>query len=192
MSEYGPRTEAADALHAMKYRTVGEDFRESMNRVAFGLKDNDSHYHEFRQILLHQRFCPGGRIQGAIGASKEVTAYNCFVSGTIADSFVTGQGCIMDRAKEAAATMQWAAASAMTLALSGHAMILSRSFRAIARVQFRSCTSSTPRVSLPLAQVIDAGRRWPCFAWIIPMSKNSSGPSRMPLRSGLQQPRRNG
>jgi hypothetical protein len=24
------------------------------------------------------------------------------------------------------------------------------------------------------------------------MSKNSSGPSRMPLRSGLQQPRRNG
>lgn len=106
MPEYGPRTEAADSLHAMKYRTVGEDFREAMNRVAFGLKDSDKHYHELRQILLHQRFCPGGRIQGAIGASKEVTGYNCFVSGTLADSFVAGAGSIMERAKEAAATMR--------------------------------------------------------------------------------------
>jgi ribonucleoside-diphosphate reductase alpha chain len=90
----------------MKYRSVGEDFREAMNRVAFGLKDSDKHYHELRHILLHQRFCPGGRIQGAIGSSKAVTGYNCFVSGTIADSFVEGQGSIMDRAKEAAATMR--------------------------------------------------------------------------------------
>jgi ribonucleoside-diphosphate reductase alpha chain len=105
-SDYGPRTAAADALHAMKYRGVGEDFREAMNRVAFGLKDSDNHYHELRQILLHQRFCPGGRIQGAIGSSRQVTGYNCFVSGTIQDSFVTGQGSIMDRAKEAAATMR--------------------------------------------------------------------------------------
>lgn len=106
MPDYGPRTIAADSLHAMKYRGPGEDFREAMNRVAFGLKDNDAHYHELRKILLDQRFCPGGRIQGAIGASKEVTAYNCFVSGTIVDSFVSGQGSIMDRAKEAAATMR--------------------------------------------------------------------------------------
>lgn len=106
MPDYGPKTEAADSLHAMKYRSVGEDFREAMNRVAFGLKDSDKHYHELRQILLHQRFCPGGRIQGAIGASKEVTGYNCFVSGTISDSFVSGHGSIMDRAKEAAATMR--------------------------------------------------------------------------------------
>lgn len=106
MPDYGPRTEAADSLHAMKYRSVGEDFREAMNRVAFGLKDSDRHYHELRQILLHQRFCPGGRVQGAIGALKEVTGYNCFVSGTISDSFVSGHGSIMDRAKEAAATMR--------------------------------------------------------------------------------------
>ena len=106
MTEYGPRTLAADSLHAMKYRGQGEDFREAMNRVAFGLKDSDSHYHELRQILLHQRFCPGGRIQGAIGSSKAVTSYNCFVSGTIADSFVDGPGSIMTRAHEAAATMR--------------------------------------------------------------------------------------
>jgi ribonucleoside-diphosphate reductase alpha chain len=106
MPNFGPQTLAADTLHAMKYRGPGEDFREAMNRVAFGLKDSNRHYHELRQILLHQRFCPGGRIQGAIGSSKAITAYNCFVSGTITDSFVEGQGSIMDRAKEAAATMR--------------------------------------------------------------------------------------
>lgn len=102
----GPQTKAADALHAMKYRGEHEDFREAMNRVAFGLKDSDEHYHEFREILLHQRFLPGGRIQGAIGATRQTTPYNCFVSGTIEDSFVDGPGCIMQRAHEAAATMR--------------------------------------------------------------------------------------
>ena len=106
MLTYGPQTLAADSLHAMKYRGKGEDFREAMNRVAFGLKDSDDHYHKLRQILLHQRFCPGGRIQGAIGSNRAVTSYNCFVSGTIADSFVDGPGSIMSRAKEAAATMR--------------------------------------------------------------------------------------
>ena len=106
MPDYGPQTLAADSLHAMKYRGPGEDFREAMNRVAFGLKDNDKHYHELRQILLHQRFCPAGRIQNAIGASRATTAYNCFVSGKIADSFVHGNGSIMQRATEAAATMR--------------------------------------------------------------------------------------
>src|SRR5580765_82031 len=102
----GPQTQAADRLHAMKYRSPGEDFRESMNRVAFGLKDSDNHYHQTREILLDQRFLPGGRIQSAIGSSKHVTSHNCYVSGTINDSFVEGPGSIMDRAKEAAATMR--------------------------------------------------------------------------------------
>lgn len=102
----GPRTAGADAIHAMKYREVGEDFREAMNRVAFALKDDDKHYHELREILLDMRFLPGGRVQNAMGASRETTPYNCFVSGTIADSFVDGRGCIMERAHEAAATMR--------------------------------------------------------------------------------------
>lgn len=104
--QLGPRTAAADQTHAMKYRGQGEDFRECMNRVAVGLKDNDVHYHQLREILLHMRFMPAGRIQSAIGSGKNVTAFNCFVSGTIEDSFVHGDGCIMDRAKEAAATMR--------------------------------------------------------------------------------------
>jgi ribonucleoside-diphosphate reductase alpha chain len=106
MSNFGPQTLAADSLHALKYRGIGEDFREAMNRVAFGLKDSDKHYHDLRQILLTQRFCPGGRIQGAMGASRATTAFNCYVSGTIEDSFVEGSGSIMGRAKEAAATMR--------------------------------------------------------------------------------------
>jgi ribonucleoside-diphosphate reductase alpha chain len=102
----GPQTEFSDQLHAMKYRGKGEDFREAMNRVSFGLKDSDRHYHELRDVLLPMRFMPGGRIQSAIGAVRQVTPYNCFVSGTIADSFTDGDGCIMQRAHEAAATMR--------------------------------------------------------------------------------------
>lgn len=106
MPTFGPQTAAADRLHAMKYRAPGEDFREAMNRIAFGLKDNDQHYHDFREALLSQRFIPAGRIQSSIGSTKFTTPMNCFVSGTIADSFVDGPGSIMSRAHEAAATMR--------------------------------------------------------------------------------------
>ena len=104
---YGPQTEAAETLHAMKYRGRGEDFRESQNRVAFALKDNDEHYHALRDIFLNQRFMPGGRIQSAMGAAgRRTTAYNCFVSGVVEDSYVDGPGSIMGRAHQAAATMR--------------------------------------------------------------------------------------
>lgn len=102
----GPQTKAADQLHAMKYRGEGEDFREAMNRVAFALKDSDQHYHHLRDMLLAQRFVPAGRVQSAMGSTKNVTAFNCAVSQTIQDSYVDGPGSIMDRAKEAAATMR--------------------------------------------------------------------------------------
>jgi ribonucleoside-diphosphate reductase alpha chain len=102
----GPRSEFSDQLDAMKYRGPGEDFREKVNRISFGLKDSDDHYHQVRSILLPQRFLPGGRIQSAIGALRQVTPYNCFVSATIADSFVDGPHSIMECAHEAAATMR--------------------------------------------------------------------------------------
>lgn len=107
MSEqYGPQTPFAQEIHQQKYRNEGESFREAMNRVSSALADNDEHYQAFRDILLNQRFLPAGRIQAAVGSTKGVTPYNCYVSGTIEDSFVDGAGCIMDRAKEAAATMR--------------------------------------------------------------------------------------
>lgn len=103
---HGPTQPFSDELHQQKYRQEGESFREAMGRVATGLKDSDAHYHEFRDILLDMRFMPAGRIQAAIGSGKNTTPYNCFVSGTIADSYTSDDGSIMQRASEAAATMR--------------------------------------------------------------------------------------
>lgn len=103
---YGPQIPFSEELHASKYRGVGENFREAMNRVANALKDDEDHYKVSREILLDMRFLPGGRIQSAIGSTKAVTAYNCFVSGTIEDSLIHGNGNIHQRAGEALTTMR--------------------------------------------------------------------------------------
>ncbi len=102
----GPQLAFSDDLHAKKYRGEGESFREGVNRVASALQDNDDHYHYLRDILLHQRFLPAGRVQSAVGSTRQVTPYNCYVSGTIEDSLVEGNGSIMQRLHEAAATMR--------------------------------------------------------------------------------------
>lgn len=106
MKVQGPQVPYSEELHAQKYRGEGESFRDAMNRVANALQDNDDHYHQFREILLDMRFLPAGRVQSAMGSLRRVTPYNCYVSGTVEDSFVEGNGCIMDRAKEAASTMR--------------------------------------------------------------------------------------
>jgi len=107
---YGPQTTYSDQIHAEKYRLKGETFRDAMNRVAGALKDSDNHYHEFRDALLNMRFMPAGRVQAAMGASKAVTPYNCFVSGPIPDSFVDRDNelnsSIAHRAEQAATTMR--------------------------------------------------------------------------------------
>lgn len=102
----GPKTKVGDYFHGMKYRGPGETFREAINRVASSLSDGEEHYRHFRSILMDMSFMPAGRVQSAMGSARSTTPYNCFVSGTIEDSFVTGEGSIMDRAKEAATTMR--------------------------------------------------------------------------------------
>ncbi len=102
----GPSLPFSEKLHAEKYRGRDESFKEAMNRIAGALEDNDAHFRAFREILLDMRFMPGGRIQASIGSTKHTTAYNCFVSGAIEDSFVDGHGSIMAIATEAAATMR--------------------------------------------------------------------------------------
>lgn len=101
-NEYGPTLNVSEEIHAMKYRSEGETFREAMTRVAEALKDNEGHFDNFRTILYNQRFLPAGRVQSAMGAPRKVTPYNCFVSGTIEDSM---DG-IMTAARNAAKTMQ--------------------------------------------------------------------------------------
>lgn len=103
---HGPQVPYSQELHAQKYRGSGESFREAMNRIAAALKDDDQHFADFRDALLGMRFLPAGRIQSAMGSTRQVTPYNCYVSGTISDSFVDGEGSIMARAAEAAATMR--------------------------------------------------------------------------------------
>lgn len=102
----GPETRVGDYFHGMKYRADGEDFREANNRVAQALSDGDEHYQQFREITGQQRFMAAGRVQSAMGSARATTPYNCYVSGTIMDSFVHGDGNIMQRATEAATTMR--------------------------------------------------------------------------------------
>lgn len=102
----GPRSPFSDEIHRTKYRAEGESFEQAMKRVATGLADNATHFDQFCEVITDMRFMPAGRVQTAIGAAKRVTPYNCYVSGEIKDSFVEGQGSIMQCAHEAAATMR--------------------------------------------------------------------------------------
>lgn len=103
---FGPTLAFSEEVHAEKYRGQGESFKEAMNRIAGALRDSKEHFHNFRDAILNMRFLPAGRIQTAMGSTKGVTPYNCFVSGTIEDSFVEGHGSIMAMATEAATTMR--------------------------------------------------------------------------------------
>lgn len=100
--EYGPKLEISKELHAMKYRSAGESFKDGVSRFASALKDDEEHYYKTRDILLTQSFMGGGRTQAAVGAPRQVTPFNCFVSQNIEDSMDS----IMDRAKDAAQTMR--------------------------------------------------------------------------------------
>tara|TARA_R110000824_G_scaffold64034_2_gene167703 strand:+ start:469 stop:2169 length:1701 start_codon:yes stop_codon:yes gene_type:complete len=86
LKEYGPQTENAKWIHAWKYRAPYESFGEYATRVANALKDSSLHFHELRDLLREQKFLPGGRVQAAMGSAKQVTPYNCFVSGTLEDA----------------------------------------------------------------------------------------------------------
>lgn len=101
-TNYGPTLALSEELHSLKYRQPNESFRDAMSRIAGALKDNDAHYNQFRDILLDMRFLPAGRVQASVGATRNVTPFNCFVSQTIPDS-MTG---IMDTATRAAETMR--------------------------------------------------------------------------------------
>ena len=103
---FGPVTAGADAIHALKHRGPYEDFREAVNRLANGLSDNSYHYGELREAIGLQQFSPAGRIWSAIGSPKTVTAFNCFVSGTIEDSLLDGNGSIMNRLTQAMTTLR--------------------------------------------------------------------------------------
>ncbi len=99
---YGPSLPLSDEIDAQKYRQTGEDFYSKVVRIADSLKDSAEHFEDFKDALRHMRFLPAGRVQNAMGAARQTTAYNCFVSGVIEDSMDS----IMERATAAAETMR--------------------------------------------------------------------------------------
>ena len=109
--EYGPQNPACDTLHAQKYRLPNEAFSEAGARQTAAMADNEEHRQSYKKILLNQRFMPAGRVQAAMGSPREVTAYNCFVSGAIEDSMES----IMERATQAAETMRRGGGIGLTL-----------------------------------------------------------------------------
>lgn len=102
MKTYGPTLKISEEIDRTKYRQDGEDFHNKVVRIANALKDDQHHFEELKDALKNMRFIPAGRVQNAIGAARQTTAYNCFVSGTIEDSMRS----IMERATEASETMR--------------------------------------------------------------------------------------
>lgn len=84
-----------------KYLEGSELHRDAMARIAGTLKDDDEHFQTILHILRRQAFLPGGRIHSSVGAARQTTAFNCYVSGTIEDSRMG----IFQRLQEAAQTM---------------------------------------------------------------------------------------
>jgi ribonucleoside-diphosphate reductase alpha chain len=99
---YGPQVPECAALHATKYRLPNESFEEAAARGAAAMGDSDEHRSAYKEITINQRFMPAGRVQAAMGSPRNVTAFNCFVSGVVEDSMEV----IMQRAAEAAETMR--------------------------------------------------------------------------------------
>lgn len=99
---YGPTLPVSEEVHASKYRSRNETFYDAVCRMAATLADSEDHRREIKRIFLRMAHLPGGRIQRAVGAPQKVTAYNCFVSGTIKDDSAD----IMEKAKEALLTMR--------------------------------------------------------------------------------------
>lgn len=96
------RTELSQLIDEQKYQENKEGHEAKCRRLARSMSDNPEHEAKLYEIFVEQRFLPAGRIQAAMGAARQTTAFNCFVSGVIEDSFDD----IFDKVKEAGQTMR--------------------------------------------------------------------------------------
>ncbi len=97
---FGPTLPISQEIDAQKYRQEGESFEQSIERLTTIVRPQIRN--AVFDLLVRQRFLPGGRIRNAVGADKLVTAFNCYVMQDIPDSL---EG-IMDIAKAGAMTMK--------------------------------------------------------------------------------------
>lgn len=96
------KTEISKLIDKQKYQEGEEGYEGKVDRLAASLSDDDAHRRRLKDALYEQRLLPAGRIQNAMGATRRTTAFNCYVSGEIEDSFDD----IFDKLKEAGQTMR--------------------------------------------------------------------------------------
>lgn len=96
------KTELSRIIDEQKYQEDREGHETKCRRLARSMADDKEHENRLYDILVNQRFLPAGRIQAAMGAKRQTTAFNCFVSGVIEDDFDS----IFDKVKEAGQTMR--------------------------------------------------------------------------------------
>ena len=82
--------------------TVEDSWARVARALAAGETESAAWETRFREALSDFRFLPAGRILAGAGTGRDVTLFNCFVMGTVADSM---EG-IFEALKEAALTMQ--------------------------------------------------------------------------------------
>ncbi len=85
---FGPRTDFGRTLHATKYRAPEERYDDYAVRYCRAVARDDERL--FRRGLRHirdQAILPAGRQQHSMGRPYLTTAYNCFLGGTIPDSY---------------------------------------------------------------------------------------------------------
>lgn len=89
--------------HGVAMDTCIEDTWQRIAKALAAQETGREHWQaRFYSILRDFKFLPGGRIQAGAGTAHQVTLFNCFVMGTIADSM---DG-IFEALKEGALTMQ--------------------------------------------------------------------------------------
>lgn len=84
---FGPRTEFGRTLHAVKYRAPEERFDDYCVRYARAVSDDERSFRRVLRYVRDQVLLPAGRQQHSMGRPYLTTAYNCFVGGTIPDSY---------------------------------------------------------------------------------------------------------
>ncbi len=103
----------AEQIWDMKYRfkkadgtPIDQTVEDSWRRIAGALAQVEADpalwEPQFYEALEDFKYLPAGRITAGAGTARQVTLFNCFVMGTVADSM----GGIFDGLKEAALTMQ--------------------------------------------------------------------------------------